>query len=145
MHDARRFIASQMAALIQGHYGCLDAAAEAINARFGSALHKGTLSRRYSGASGWPIDHVWALEDAAGQFPLTNVRARQIAAAPAPRGAARPVLAASAAKEAGEAIGAIVLAETSASAGDHLAAVREIDEAITALQSYRARLERDLA
>ena len=54
-----------MSALIDGTFGCLDAAAETINARLGSSVSKGTLSKILSGQHQWPAVYIWALEDAA--------------------------------------------------------------------------------
>ncbi len=64
----RDLILAQMRALLRGH-GCLDAAAAAINARWGESVCKGTLSRRAHGEQPWPLHHVIALETRWGAIP----------------------------------------------------------------------------
>jgi len=138
----RDVINAQMAALIDSPaFGCLDAAAEAIRARTGQPVGKGTLSRRLSGQCGWPIDEVWALEDAAGRHPVTRYRMRRMN--PDEKTAAGSILSQAGAisKEAGEAVSAILAAEQSASAADWAAAGAEIDEAIDVLRRARACAE----
>lgn len=144
MPDVSRLVNAQMSALIDGAFGCLDAAAETINARLGCATGKGTLSRRLSGHAGWPVHHVMALEDAAGRFPVSRMMARRI------DGGLRnddPCLIRQSglvAKEAGEAVtAALDVASGGAGGGDPAQAVAEIDEAIAALRGLRARLLAD--
>jgi hypothetical protein len=74
----RRTVNAAMQALIDGTFGCLDAAAETINARLGGTVSKGTLSKRLSGQLGWPVEEVMALEDAAGRHPVTRMLARRL-------------------------------------------------------------------
>ncbi len=133
----RDLILAQMRALLAAH-GCLDAAAEAINARWGDNVCKGTLSRRAHGEQPWPIHHVIALEDALGRYPVTRLlhrRTQSDIAAPDVVTAARNV-----AKETGEAVAALTGAAFSASARDRAQAATEIDEAIDALRQARAAL-----
>lgn len=141
MPDPRHIITAQVKALVQGSFGCLDAAAETINARTGGSVNKGTLSKRLAGHAGWPVEEVWALEDAADRFPVSNLRARQLSDVAPTNGAPLPLLAASAAKESGEAIAAIIQAQASEKCGEHARAIAEIDEAIVALRAARSRLE----
>jgi hypothetical protein len=140
MADLRRFVNSQMAALIDGQYGCLDAAAEAINARTGQSVGKGTLSKRLSGQFGWPVDDVIALEDGAGRHPVTRMLARRLAPDEATARGSILSHAGAISKEAGEAVSAILAAQQSDAGSDAAQAVVEIDEAIQALRLARARL-----
>lgn len=141
MADLRRLVNSQMSALIDGHYGCLDAAAEAINARTGQAVSKGTLSKRLAGQFGWPVDDVMALEDAAGRHPVTRLMARRMAAGGDTARGSMILHAGAISKEAGEAVSAILSAQQSQAAHDNSQAVVEIDEAIEVLRRARAALE----
>lgn len=141
MADMRALVNAQMAAMIDGCFGCLDAAAETINARTGLSVNKGTLSKRLSGQYGWPIDEVAALEDAAGRHPVTRVIARRLN--PDERTARGSILAQAGAisKETGEAVNAILAAQQSASSKDWAAAAAEIDEAVQALRAARSFAE----
>lgn len=141
MTDLRRMINSHISALIDGTFGCLDAAAETINARLGASLCKGTISKRLQGQYGWPVDEVVALEDAAGRYPVTRMLARRLNP---DGGTARGTIlmhAGACAKETGEAVSAILAAQEADSAGERAIAVAEIDEAIEALRRARAVLE----
>jgi len=133
---SNEMILTQMRALLAGH-GCLDAAAEAINARWGGNLAKGTLSRRAHGEQPWPIHHVIALEDALGRYPVTRMMARRMVdvAPPDVMTAAQTV-----AKETGEAVSALVGVALAANDAQRADAAKEIDEAIAALRMARAAL-----
>ena len=134
----RDHILAQVRALLAGH-GCLEAAAEAINARWGDNVCKGTLSRRAHGDQPWPIHHIIALEDALGRYPVTRLmhrRTRNELAVPDVVSAAQSV-----AKEAGEAVAALTGAALGASGEERARAAVEIDEAIEALRCARAALE----
>ena len=135
----RAIINSHMQALIDGFYGCLDAACEQINARNGSSVCKGTLSRRLSGDFGWPVEDVWALEDGAGRYPVSRRRASQLQREDS---ACLSIYAASgaASKEAGEAVNAALAAAQSTDAGDTATAIREAEEGIEALTALRDSL-----
>lgn len=141
MVDLKKLVNAQMSALIDGTFGCLDAAAETINARTGGSVSKGTLSKRLSGQLGWPIEEIAALEDAAGQYPVTRMMARRLSARP--QTAAGCVYAASGvvSKEVGEAVSATLRAAQSADAGDWAEAVREAAEAEAAARHLREALE----
>lgn len=140
MTDARRMVAAQMAALIDGTFGCLDAAAEAINARLGRAVCKGTISKRCAGQQGWPVDEVMALEDAAGRWPVTRMMARRLDVRGDSAAAHLVAQAGVISKEAGEAVAAILAAQQSDCAQHASQAVVEIDQAISALRAARAKL-----
>jgi len=138
MADAK-VIRTLMSGLIRPHFGCLDAAAETINDTHGGDLSKGTLSKW--GASGhWPTYAVATLEDAAGRYPITRMLARRLEVSQ-PTIADSMTLAASTAKECGEAVFAIINAVHSELDGDKAKAIAEIDGAIDALRENRARLE----
>ncbi len=140
MHNLRRLINSQMQALIDGHFGCLDATAETINARLDHSVCKGTLSKRLQGQYGWPVDEIAALEDAAGRHPVTRLMARRLS--PDERTARGSILmhVGRVSKETGEAVSAILAAQQSEAADDRDQAIVEIDEAIEALRKARSVL-----
>lgn len=141
MVDPRRVTNAAMQALIDGAFGCLDAAAATIAARLGHPVGKGTLSKRLSGQLGWPVDEVVALEDAAGRYPVTQMMARRLRAAGP--GAAACIYAASGcvSKEVGEAVSAALSAAQSADVGDTARALAEIDEGIAALREMRRAVD----
>jgi hypothetical protein len=129
--------AALMQALISGSYGCLDAAAETINARWGQGGSKGTLSRKLTGSLDFTVADVIALEDAAGRYPVTRYLARRLA--PEESRPIRPIVAQAGriSVETGQAVAAILAASASAEANDAEAADREIQEAIDALAEAR--------
>ncbi len=141
MANLRALINAQMAALIDGSFGCLDAAAETIHARTGTPVGKGTLSKRLAGHCGWPADEIAALEDAAGRHPVTRALARRLN--PDEDTARGSILAQAGAisKESGEAVSAILAAQQSACGDDWAKAATEIGEAIEVLQRARKSAE----
>jgi hypothetical protein len=134
---ARPQIEAQMRALLSGH-GCLDAAAEALHARWGINVGKGTLSRRAAGDLPWTILDVVGLEDALGRYPLTRMMARRMHVA-----VRCNIIAAASdvAREAGEAVAALTTAALGASPAQRARAITEIDEAIAAMRMARTALE----
>ncbi|MEQ9241261.1 hypothetical protein [Roseovarius indicus] len=138
MPELRRLINAQVSALIDGSFGCLDAAASAIDARLNSSVSKGTLSKRLQLQYGWPVDEIIALEDAAGRHPITRMMARRMS--PDSETASGSILmhASCVSKETGEAIGAILAAVQSEAGNETAQVIVEIDEAIEALQRARA-------
>lgn len=134
MSQFRILANAQMSALIDGKYGCLDAAAETIQARTGLPVSKGTLSKRLSGQYGWTVDEVVALEDAAGCHPVTRAMARRLN--PDESTARGSILAQAGAisKETGEAVSAVLAAQQSATVDDWARAAAEIVEALEVLQ-----------
>lgn len=141
MADPRRVVNAAMVALIDGSFGCLDAASETVNARLGGSVGKGTLSKRLSGQLGWPVDEVIALEDAVGRHPVTKIMARRLAGRGPGAAASLFQFSGLASKEAGEAIHAALAAAQSADADDVAAALQEVQEAIDALVRLRDALE----
>lgn len=140
MQDSRMILSAMLQALISGTFGCLDAAALTLDARWGRGCGKGTLSRKLAGSLDVTVCDVIAFEDAAGRYPITHWLAQRLAiASRADRD--RRMLAAGIAREAGEAVAAILSAELSDRAGDRAQAIVEIDEAIACLTAARARLE----
>ncbi|KZY05245.1 MULTISPECIES: hypothetical protein [unclassified Sulfitobacter] len=135
----RAIINSHMQALIDGFYHSLDAACEQINARNGSTVCKGTMSRRLNGDFGWPVEDVIALEDGAGRYPVTRRMANRLT--DKERAAACIYEASGAAsKEAGEAVSAALRAAQSADAGHTAGAIREAEEGMQALSDLRDSL-----
>lgn len=141
MADLRKVVNGQVSAMIDGQFGCLDAAAETINARTNQSVNKGTLSKRLSGQYGWPIDDLVALEDACGHHPITRMLARRLN--PDERTARGSMImhAGAISKEAGEAVSAILAAQQSNCDKDDAQALVEIEEAIEALERARNRIE----
>lgn len=139
MSDTRLVIRATMKAMIE-RFGCYDAVAELLNARWGGGHSKGTISKKTSGALDFTVLDVLALEDALGEYPVTRMLARRMAERPEHGGS---LLAAGGliAKEAGEAVAAVLAAAQSAGAREQAQAVTEIDEAIAALRRARALIE----
>lgn len=140
MSDPRLPISASLSALIQGYFGCFDAAAETINARWGRGASKGTISKKISGQLDWTVADVVALEDASGRYPVTRMLARRLDTASSHEGSLLQH-AGSIAKEMGEAVAAILAAEQSACADDKAQAIKELHEAETAVRLARERLE----
>lgn len=140
MSAERETIVAAMRALV-GRLGCYDAAAETINARWGGGSSKGTLSKKLAGQLDFTVADVIALEDSIGSYPITNFLARRLGTASAVRAGSLIEDGSAIAKEAGEAVGAILTAATSASDHQKADAIQEIDEAIEALHMARKRLE----
>ncbi len=145
MADLRKVVNTQMAAMIDGQFGCLDAAAETINARTNLSVCKGTLSKRLSGQLAWPVDEIAALEDACGKHPVTRLLARRLNPDEGTASGSMIMHAGAISKEAGEAVSAILAAQQSDSDQDQAQALVEIDEAIDALRRARRRLETENA
>ncbi|MDG3040458.1 hypothetical protein [Roseicyclus marinus] len=132
-------VRSAMRALLSG-YGCLDAAAAVLDARWGQGGSKGTLSKKASGQLSFTVEDVIALEDGLGRFPVTRLLAQRLG-----KPGAIPVDdlcqgAGDIAREAGEAVAAILAAVTSGRSGDRAQALVEIDEAIVQLEAARGAL-----
>jgi len=130
-------IETQMRALLGGH-GCLDAAAEALNARWGGSVGKGTLSRRACGDLPWSIYDVIGLEDALNRYPVTRMMARRM------EDVQRCDIvdaAVNVARESGEAVAALTTAALGATRAQRARAITEIDEAIAAMRAARDELE----
>lgn len=142
MSDPRTQTRAAMRALL-ARFGCLDAAAETINARLGGGTSKGTLSKKLAGQLDFTVPEVWALEDAMGHHPVTRILARRLAGAGGGM-AGRDLVGQVGliARETGEAVAAILSAGQSADAIDSAGAVVEIDEAIAALRQARDVLAR---
>lgn len=139
MQDSRMILSAMLQALISGTFGCLDAAALTLDARWGRGSSKGTLSRKIAGSLDITVCDVIALEDAAGRYPITHWLARRLAEV-SPESRDMRALVAGIAKETGEAMAALLSAELSDRAGDRAQAIVEMDEAIAALMSARSRL-----
>lgn len=140
MADPRLPISASLSALIEGFFGCFDAAAETINARWGRGASKGTISKKISGQLDWTVADVVALEDASGRYPVTRMLARRLDNAGSREGCILQY-AGSIAKEAGEAVAALLSASQSADAGDRAQAIKELHDVETAVRLARERLE----
>ena len=140
MSDLLKLSRAHMKSIV-GWFGCYDAVAATINARWGGGSSKGTVSKKASGALDWTVADVIALEDASEQFPITQMMVKRLDGREAVADICLMALTGVIAKENGEAISAILAAEQSSSADDRVHAMKEIDEAIVALQQARARLE----
>lgn len=136
-----RSVNAMMSALIDGTYGCFDAAAETIKARWGSKSCKGTISKKSAGHLDWTVADVIALEDGAGRFPVTRSMARRLNRSNVVGSEHITHHVGSVAKESGEAVAAVLKVQHSADAGDRAKAIQEVDEALTALRHLQDRLE----
>lgn len=139
MPDTLKIANATMKALSMS-YGSNDAVAALINARFGINTCAGTISKKMSGVLQWTIVDALALEDGAGQYPITGLFSRRLAENPEPSSGCLVQHSASIAKEAGEAVAAVLKAAQSACSGEHATAVRELDEVEAAIKAARARL-----
>ncbi|MBB5515787.1 hypothetical protein FHS89_001807 [Rubricella aquisinus] len=140
MPDFRKIVRANMKSLV-GWFGCYDAVAETINARWGDGASKGTVSKKVTGILDWTVADVIALEDASNRYPVTRLLARRLEDRPAVQGGSLLMDGSSIAKESGEAIAAILAAEQSSGAHERAQAITEIDEAMHALRQARTRLE----
>ena len=140
MPDFRKIVRANMKSLVDW-LGCYDAVAETFNARWGGGASKGTVSKKVSGNLDWTVADVIALEDAAGRYPVTRMLARRLESRQVLKGGSLLMDGSSIAKESGEAIAAILAAEQSSCADERAQAVKEIDEAVSALRQARVRLE----
>ncbi|WP_299734692.1 hypothetical protein [uncultured Roseobacter sp.] len=139
MPDLRKQTHAHLRALI-GWFGCYDAAAATINARWGGGASKGTISKKVSEQLDWTVADIVALEDAVGQYPVTRALARRLSERPSTKGRCLVVQSGTIARECGEAISAILAAGQSLDASDMAEAIREIDESIESLRLARALL-----
>ncbi len=140
MPDLRKISRANMKSIVDW-FGCFDAVAESINARWGGGASKGTISKKVSGTLDWTLADVIALEDASGRFPVTRLMARRLEDRVAMAENSLMIQSGIIAKESGEAISAILAAEQSCCADERAQAIKEIDEAMLALRQARARLE----
>ncbi|MBW4986061.1 hypothetical protein KZZ07_26395, partial [Mameliella sp. CS4] len=106
----------------------------------GGQVGKGTLSKYLSGQLQWPLAYVWALEDAAGRYPVSAVRGRAIGARADPRGCVYAAVGA-ASKEFGEAAEAALRVAGSADGAERAVALQEAREALDAMARLVAAIE----
>ncbi|MGB0901174.1 hypothetical protein [Halocynthiibacter sp.] len=140
MPDLRKISRANMKSIVDW-FGCFDAVAETINARWGGGASKGTISKKASGVLDWTVADVIALEDASGRFPVTRLMQRRLEGRLVMAEGCLVAQSGIIAKESGEAISAILSAEQSSCANEKAQAITEIDEAMLALQQARNRLE----
>lgn len=122
-------------------FGCDDAVAVSMNARWGRGASKGTISKEVSERLDWALADVIALEDASGRFPITRLMARRLENRVVMANTSLIRQSAVIAKESGEAISAILAAEQSNGAHEKEQAIKEIDDVLGALGQTRLRLE----
>ncbi len=141
MADTRSVTARLVLALIQGRFGCLDAAAATINARWGRGACKGTMSKKARGEFDWTLADVIALEDASGAFPVTQYLAGRMAPGAISGAASLSDHAGCISREAGEAVCAVLRAAQSAGANDAAGAIKELIDVQEAVAGAIARLQ----
>lgn len=145
MPDLRKISRANMKSIVDW-FGCFDAVAETINARWdriggSGGASKGTISKKASGILDWTLVDVIALEDARGDYPITRMMVRRLKDRVAVVDCCLLQQSGVIAKESGEAISAILAAEQSSCADEKAQAITEIDEAMQALRAARSRLE----
>jgi hypothetical protein len=141
MSDLRQISRANIKSIIEW-FGCYDAVAETINARWGGGASKGTISKKVSGHLDWTIADLIALEDASGRYPVTRLLARRLENRADNAPDSLLLQTGMIARESGEAIAAILAAEQSSCAAENAQAIKEIDDALEALRLARATLER---
>jgi len=132
----RAMIRVFMARLVE-RAGGVDAASAFISARLGSAVCKGTISKRMAGHLEWPLVEIMALEDAVGDLCV-----RRWLAGSVPELVQRQSLmeaAAASALEHGQAVAAALA--VASGHGDLATARRELSEAAQALTGLLAALD----
>ncbi|MEH6521202.1 hypothetical protein [Sulfitobacter sp.] len=144
MPDLRKISRANMKSIVDW-FGCFDAVAETINARWGGGASKGTISKKASGSLDWTLADVIALEDASGRYPVTRLMARRLEGRVVGVDSCLMIQTGIIAKESGEAISAILSAEQSSCANERAQAITEIDEAMQALRQARSHLEQPSA
>ncbi|WP_215558763.1 hypothetical protein [Pseudooceanicola endophyticus] len=121
-------------------FGCYDAAADCIAARWGGSANKATISKKVSGLLDWTVADVIALEDARGQYPVTRLLARRVEEQDEVLSGSLLSDGSEIAKECGEAIHAILRAHESSHGDDVARAIAELDEALAPMRTARTRL-----
>ncbi len=140
MSDLRQISRANIKSIIEW-FGCYDAVAETINARWGGGASKGTISKKVSGHLDWTIADLIALEDASDRYPVTRLLARRLENRADYAPDSLLLQTGLIARESGEAIAAILAAERSSCAAENAQAIKEIDDAMEALRLARASLE----
>jgi hypothetical protein len=121
-------------------YGCLDAAGAVLDARWGRGASKGTLSKKAAGHLDWTLADVIALEDGMAVYPVTDMMVRRMRIEPSARGVDLSEGAGEIAREAGEAVAAVLAAAASGRAGDLAQALVELSEARMQIEAMEAAL-----
>lgn len=119
--------------------GGFDATAALLTARFGKEIHKGTLSKRQAGDLEWPLSHLWAMEDAAGDHCISRYRTQVLPEVSEGVTLMRSV--AAMARENGEAMEAAM--NFAAGNGCRDKARKEVSDVISASQKVAAILDRE--
>ena len=145
MADLREIVRRSMRALVES-YGCYEAVVATVNARCGGqASCKATISKKMNGQAAFNIDDVIALEDAAGQYPVTRLLADRLHHSDHGPAASLTAQAGLSAKEGGEAVAATLAAVQSDDVGKIAQAIVETQEAIKALEGQCQSLTAKLA
>lgn len=141
MSDPRQVIRLQMAALVD-KLGGFEAAVEVLRARWGHPVSKGTLSKKRSGDLDWTLADAIALQEAAGDFPVTDYMMRQKQARGG-KAVSGDLLALSGviSKETGEAVAAVLGVLGAEDPDDRAATIKELYEAIDAMRTVVNVLE----
>jgi hypothetical protein len=140
MSDILRICRASMRSLISG-YGCLDAVASMVSARFDVPASKGTLSKKMAGHNEFSLAEIIALEDATGRYPVTEALWRRLDAKPERIAGCLLTLSANVAKEGGEAVSALLTAMHASNPDDLAQAIKEVDDLMHVLRETRASLE----
>ena len=138
MTDYLKIASASMKSVVDW-FGCLDAAAECIAARWGGRPNKATISKKLTGTLDWTVADVIALEGARGAFPVTRLMARRLEQHDDALAGSLLLDGSEIAKECGEAIAAILAAQQSCNADNLARAVAELDEAMTPMRRARSR------
>lgn len=136
MSDQRKLVRAHMRSVIKW-FGCLDAAVATINAHWDMETSKGTLSKKQSGQLDFTVADVIALEDASGQFPITKMLARRLEVRDDEIVNCLIEQAGVIAKEAGEAVQAILAAQKSQDPKSTAQAAKQLDDIISAATAAR--------
>ncbi|MBL4929358.1 hypothetical protein [Fuscibacter oryzae] len=136
MSDYERMVQQFMAALV-ARAGGVDATVALIGARLGAEPSKGSISKRLAGQLSWPIEEVWALEDALGDAPVSRWRGRALPEEGAKVNLLQALGASS--RETGEAQGAVM--EMIAGEGSKERALKELAEAKEAIEALIGQVE----
>jgi hypothetical protein len=139
MTDYRKITNASMKSVVDW-FGCLDAAAACIAARWDGRANKATISKKLSGLLDWTVADVIALEDARGAFPVTRLLARRLDERDEALAGSLLSDGSEIAKECGEAIAAILAAHHSSNADNVASAIAELDEALAPMRQARTRL-----
>lgn len=122
--------------------GGYDAAVEIISKDRPERLSKGTLTQRLRYDADWPLVDLWALEDAAGWYPVSRRAAARLERAVPVYGGDMPALFAQVCSEGGDAMGAFARFIADPGEDNRATLVKELTEATAAMARGLAEVER---